>query len=243
MGDARHRHAGARPSLRPAQPAQVPVVHRRRPADAGARDRRQHRDLQRRPRRAAAMRACGNRLEDRGPPAACAKDRGRGHQRLGEGDQRLPRADRRARCGRRVPPDVVQHARPRRSVAGPDRRGVGQFLRRARRDAAARPNVPRRRRLEKRAGRAGPQLCVLAACARRRPRDRRPPLGANVHPVVASPPIRSSAIGSAGRRLRTAVGLPVPLGPADDQTERALLGDAAGSSRKRLAPRQATSRS
>ena len=129
----------------------------------GARHRRQHRDLQRRPRRAAAAAALRQRRPaGRGPPAG-AEDRRRQRRRLGEGDRRLPRADRRARRGRRVPPDVVQPARPRRGVARPDRRRLGQLLRRARRDADARPDLPRRRRREERAGGAGAQLRLLAA--------------------------------------------------------------------------------
>ena len=87
VGRARDRHAGAGPPLRAAQPAQVPVLHRRRPADAGARHRRQHRDLQRRPRRAAAAAAVRQRRSARRSPAAGAEDRRRERRRLGEGDR------------------------------------------------------------------------------------------------------------------------------------------------------------
>ena len=95
VGHARHRHAGAGRPLRAAQPAQVPVLHRGRAADAGARHRRQHRDLQRRPRRAAAAAALRQRRPADRSPAAGAEDRRRQRRRLGEGDRRLPRADRR----------------------------------------------------------------------------------------------------------------------------------------------------
>ena len=85
VGHARDRHAGAGRPLRPAQPAQVPVLHRGRPADAGARHRRQHRDLQRRPRRAAAAAAltrtasawskCGSRRRRSASPTPASRSR------------------------------------------------------------------------------------------------------------------------------------------------------------------------
>ena len=93
VGPARARHAEPGRPLRAAQPAQIPVLHRRRPADAGPRHRRQHRDLQRRPRRAAAAAAVRARRSAGRSAAAGAEDRRRERGRVGEGSERLPRAD------------------------------------------------------------------------------------------------------------------------------------------------------
>ena len=64
-------------------------LHRGRPAHARARHRREHGDLQRRPRRAAAAAAVrARRPAGRGPPAG-AEDRRRQRGRVGEGDRRI----------------------------------------------------------------------------------------------------------------------------------------------------------
>ena len=132
--------------------AQVSRLHRGRPADARARHRREHGDLQRRARRAAAAAAVHARRSPRRGAAAGAADRRRQRRRVGQGNRRLPGADASLDA-------VVEYHQMSfnllgrgEAVARADRRRVARVLRRPRRQADAGPHVPGGRRL---AGRAG----------------------------------------------------------------------------------------
>ena len=213
MGPAGDRHPPAGRALRRTLAREVSRLHRGRPADTRARHRREHGDLQRGARRAAAAAAVhARRSPRRGAPAGAA-DRRRERRRVGQGDRRLPGADAVARHHRRVPPDVVQPARPRRSVARADRRGLARVLRRARRQADARPHVPGRGRFAQDAPAVlVRQLRVLAERARRRSRHRRSHVR-DERPRAhrGRRPAADSAVSRRERRLHAAVGVPVPI--------------------------------
>ena len=121
-----------------ADAAQEPGLRGRGDPDARPRHRRQHRDLLRRPRRAAAVAAVRRRRPAR--PRARRTRRARasrtGASRRSEiEDYRDTEPDARGR--RRVPLDVLRPPRADRARARPDGRRLGQLLRRARRAAAS----------------------------------------------------------------------------------------------------------
>ena len=89
-------------------------------------------------------------------------------RRLDQGAVRLSRAARQLRRTRRVPPDELRPAAPRRARSRRDRRRLAKFLRRARHQAAARPHVRRDRRRRGRRGGAGARPRLLADQVRRR---------------------------------------------------------------------------
>ena len=156
--------------LRDARAAARAGVHRRRGADAGARHRRQHGDLQRHQHGAAPAAAVrrrrppGVRVEHprrrRRPtisvPAGCSTSEAAGHEL-----QRL----------RRHQPHLLHADRRRRPRAHPGLQRLVVLLRRARRAAAARRAVPHRRR-----GSVGGRAVARAveAPVRRGSVDRRP---------------------------------------------------------------------
>ena len=207
-------HAGSADSGCAVRPALAAAVAGLRPdggADPRARHRRQHRHLQPCQRRAAAAAAVRRRARAGARPPAGAAGRLGEHPLLGQGGRRLPGATRHARRLRRVPRNVVHPAQPGRAGPRAHGGGVGQLLRRARRAAAPRPDVPRRRRRSGGRGRARPQLPVLAAALRRRPGHRRSGFP-NERPAAyrGRRPAAGAAVSAGERRLHADVGLSVP---------------------------------
>ena len=140
--------------LRAALAAQESGLRRRGDPDAGARHRREHRDLLGRPRRPAPVAAvrrratvsCGSASTRRARESRTARSR-----RPRSRDIRSAVAQLRRRG--RVPLDVVRAPRQGRARARPDRRRLGELLRPARRAAAARPDVSAGRGQARRGGR------------------------------------------------------------------------------------------
>ncbi len=180
-----------------ALPAHVPAepgVHGRRRGGPGARDRREHRDLLGRERRAAQAGGVSGPRPDRALPEHVAAGRGLG---VLAGEVRaLPRADerRRGRVGLR-PRRRQLHGRgvARAAALGP---GVGRFLQAVRGEGRAGPDVHARRGRAERAPGRGPRTRLLGPPVPERPRRRREGHLAQREPL--------------GRRRRAGAGLRFP---------------------------------
>jgi hypothetical protein len=218
--------------LRPAQPAAEPRVHRGGSADAGPRDRRQHRDVlgrERRPAQAAALR--GRRL-DHGLAPVRPRGGDRGHGAVSARGGGLPQGDHEPRRGRRVPLDELHPPRGPRAPPGPDPGRVLELFRRPRSEAPAGPRLRAHGRGGGGGGGAAAQPRVLALAPRRRPlgrreavRDERPRPHRDRRAAPAAP------VSGRQRRLHAHRGLSLPL-------PRVALAGPAGADGRGLRPRE-----